>query len=113
MALDAVWLGAVAKTLYRRELGHLMSDKPFWPAAGVFYALYAAGIVYFASSPADSARRAAVNGALLGLLAYGTYDLTNMAILRDWGLRISAIDVAWGVVLTSAASAAAYAARGA
>lgn len=113
MGLDLLWLGVLARGFYRRELGHLMADKVGWPAAFVFYALYGGGVVYFCASPAlreGGLRTALQNGAVLGLLVYGTYDLTNMAVLRDWGLKIGAADAAWGVFLTTAASAAAYAA---
>lgn len=113
MALDLLWLGVLARGFYRRELGHLMAERVGWPAAFLFYVLYGAGVSYFCTAPAlrEGGLRAALqHGAALGLLAYGTYDLTNMAVLRDWGPRVSAVDVAWGTFLTAAASAAAYAA---
>jgi len=113
MSLDLLWLGVLARGFYRRELGHLMSDRVGWPAALVFYVLYGGGVLYFCTVSAlrEGGLRAAVqHGALLGLLVYGTYDLTNMAVLRNWGLRIAAADVLWGIFLTAAASAAAYAA---
>lgn len=113
MGLDLLWLGVLARAFYRRELGHLMADRVGWPAALVFYVLYGGGIVYFCATDALRAggmRTALVNGAVLGLVVYGTYDLTNMAVLRDWGPRVAAADVTWGVLLTTAASAAAYAA---
>lgn len=113
LALDLLWLGVVAKDLYRRHLGHLMAPSVYWPAALLFYALYGAGVAFFCVRPAlaeGSMSRAVMNGAALGLLAYGTYDLTNMAVLRDWGGWISLADVAWGVFLTSAVAAAAFAA---
>ena len=110
MGLDLLWLGVLARPLYRRELGHLMSETVGWPAALLFYVLYGGGVLYFAASRGQSPREALLNGALLGLLVYGTYDLTNMAVLRGWGAKISALDVAWGVFLTALASLAAYAA---
>lgn len=111
-ALDLFWLGWAASALYRKALGHLMADRTSWPPALLFYALYGAGVVLFAARPATSLREAALLGAALGLLAYGTYDLTNMAVLRDWGAAISALDVAWGVLLTSLAASASFKARG-
>lgn len=111
LGLDLLWLGVVARGFYRAELGHLMAERVSWPPAFLFYALYGAGAVYFAVEPALRAgglRAAAVHGALLGLLAYGTYDLTNMAVLRGWGARIAALDVAWGVFLTAAVASAAF-----
>lgn len=113
MGLDLLWLGVAARAFYRRELGHLMADKVGWPAALVFYALYGGGIVYFCAGPAlreGGMRAALLNGVVFGIVVYGTYDLTNMAVLRDWGLKIAAADVSWGVFLTAAASAAAFAA---
>lgn len=111
MSLDLLWLGVLARGFYRRELGHLMADAVRWPAALAFYALYGGGVLYFCTLGAlrEGGLSAALrHGAVLGLLVYGTYDLTNMAVLRDWGARISAADVLWGVFLTAAASAAAY-----
>lgn len=113
MGLDLIWLGVLARGFYRREVGHLMADKVGWPSALVFYALYGGGVLYFCTLDAlreGGLRTALRHGALLGLLVYGTYDLTNMAVLRDWGLRVSAADVLWGIILTTTASAAAYAA---
>jgi len=111
MGLDLLWLGIVARGFYRREVGHLMADKVGWPAALVFYVLYGGGVLYFCTLDAlrgGGMRTALQHGAVLGLLVYGTYDLTNMAVLRDWGPRVSAADILWGMVLTAAASAAAY-----
>jgi uncharacterized membrane protein len=108
-ALDLLWLGVLARSLYARHLGHLMAPEAYWPAALAFYALYGAGVVFF--TKAASAKESAFRGGALGLLVYGTYDLTNMAVLRDWGGAISAVDVCWGVFLTSVAGAAAFAAR--
>lgn len=111
MALDLLWLGVVARGFYRRELGHLMTDRVAWPAALVFYLLYGGGVLYFCTTSAlrEGGLPAALrDGAMLGLLVYGAYDLTNMALLRGWGARVSAVDVVWGIFLTATASAAAY-----
>lgn len=111
MSLDLLWLGVLARGFYRRELGHLMADRVGWPAALAFYVLYGGGILYFCTASAlrgGGLPAALRHGALLGLLVYGTYDLTNMAVLRDWGPKIAAADVLWGVFLTAASSAAAY-----
>jgi uncharacterized membrane protein len=113
MGLDLLWLGILARGFYRREVGHLMADRVLWPAALAFYLLYGGGVLYFCTLDAlrgGGLRTALLRGALLGLLAYGTYDLTNMAVLKDWGARIAAADILWGIVLTATASAAAYAA---
>ena len=86
-AIDLVWLGVVAKNFYRQHIGHLLSANVNWAAAVLFYLVYIAGIVVFAVRPAidaGSAARAVTLGALLGFLAYATYDLTNQATMRDW-----------------------------
>lgn len=110
LALDLLWLGVLARGFYRREFGHLMAERVTWPAAFAFYVLYGAGVAYFCVQPAQGdsgARTAAFRGAMLGLLVYGTYDLTNMAVLRDWSVKGACVDVLWGVFLTAAVSAAA------
>ena len=107
LLLDLVWLGLIAKDLYRRELGHLMAPDVRWGAAALFYVLYGAGIAHFAVRGAPGPRQAAVSGALLGLFAYGVYDLTNLALLAGWTVKISLLDVAWGACATALAAAAA------
>jgi uncharacterized membrane protein len=97
-----VWLGVVAKTFYRRQLGHLMAPKVVWPAAILFYLLFIAGLLVFAVRPALAAGaplRALVLGAVLGLISYATYDLTNLATLKDWPVVVTIVDLVWGTVL--------------
>ena len=111
LALDFVWLGFVAKDFYRTQLGPLILEKPLLGVAIVFYLLYVIGIVYFAVIPAlemNSWVRAMTSGALLGLIAYSTYDLTNLATLRGWSVKLSIVDVAWGSLVTSLAATAGY-----
>lgn len=111
LALDAVWLGVIARNSYSKWIGHLMRDSPFWPAAGAFYLLYIAGIVFLAVQPgleAASWKTAAVRGAVLGLIAYGTYDFTNYATLKDWPFTMVLVDLVWGTFLTGMAAAAGY-----
>ncbi len=106
--LDLLWLGVIAKSMYEHDLGHLMANKPNVPVAIVFYALYAMGIVIFAVSPQTNGvswNMTLTMGALFGLFAYATYDLTNLATLRDWPLGLSLIDIAWGVVVTALSAA--------
>ena len=101
--LDLLWLGIVARRFYASQLGHLMRDNINYLASGGFYLAYVGGIVFFAVAPAlteGSWGRAALNGALLGLLAYGTYDMTNIATLKDWPVTMSIVDMAWGGFLT-------------
>jgi uncharacterized membrane protein len=109
---DAVWLGVVAADLYRTGIGHLMADTPNWTAAALFYLSYIVGLVYFAVLPGLRAGRASLalgNAALFGLLAYGTYDLTNLATLRGWPVNVVVADLGWGTFVSAVASTAAYA----
>lgn len=111
LAVDAVWLGLVAPKFYGRHIGHLMADKINWAAALLFYILFIVGIVVLAVVPAvekGSLPRAILAGALLGLVAYGTYDLTNLATLRDWPLIVTMVDLVWGTVLAAVVSGASY-----
>ena len=111
LALDAVWLGAVAKGFYKRHLGHLMTPDINWAAALLFYLLYIAAILVFVTVPAarsGSPARAVLLGAFLGLVAYATYDLTNLATLKDWPVIVTVVDLIWGATLTSAVSAASF-----
>ncbi len=108
---DLLWLGLVARRFYASQLGGLMRDNINFLAAGGFYLAYVAGIVFFAVAPAlaeGSWRRAVVHGVLLGLLAYGTYDMTNLATLRNWPVAMSVVDMAWGGVLTGLAALAGF-----
>jgi uncharacterized membrane protein len=101
-AIDMVWLGVVAKTFYRKHLGYLMAPKVVWPAAILFYLLFIAGLVVFAVRPglaAGGPGKALLLGAFLGLVAYATYDLTNMATVKDWPLVVTVVDLVWGTVL--------------
>lgn len=107
LAIDFVWLSQIAAKLYRAENGHLFADKFNMLVAVGFYAVYVVGIVFFAVAPAlaqGSLRIAAMNGAFLGFIAYATYDLTNLATLRDWSWRMSLIDMGWGTALTATAA---------
>jgi uncharacterized membrane protein len=113
LALDALWLGVVAQKMYQREFGPLLLEKPNMAAAAVFYALYLVGIVFFAVKPALEAgswSRALIHGALFGLIAYATYDLTNLATLKGFPFKVVIPDLAWGAFVTSAAAIAGYAA---
>jgi uncharacterized membrane protein len=103
--VDGIWLGAVARTFYRRHLGFLMAERPNWTAAVAFYLIYVLGVTVFAVLPgadAGSIGEAAWRGALFGLVAYATYDLTNAATLRGWPNVVTLVDMAWGTVLTTA-----------
>ena len=100
--IDIVWLVFVARKLYQKELGYIMSDKPNWIAAMLFYLIFIAGLVFFVINPAldkESWKQALLSGIFFGLISYATYDLTNLATLRDWPIKITIIDLLWGASL--------------
>lgn len=102
LALDAIWLGVVARDLYQTSLGHLLAPEVNWTAAALFYLLFLAGLQFFATGPGVEARswkRALGRGAFYGLLTYATYDLTNLSTLKDWPLAVTLLDMLWGTVL--------------
>ncbi|WP_085683068.1 MULTISPECIES: DUF2177 family protein [unclassified Pseudomonas] len=103
LLLDGLWLGVLMAQTYRDRLGSLMLEKPLLVPAAVFYCLYVFGCVAFVVLPAMSWQRAALMGGFLGLVAYGTYDLTNWATLRGWPAQLSLIDWAWGTFATAIA----------
>jgi uncharacterized membrane protein len=111
LAVDMVWLTKVAKQFYYDRLGDLLLTTPRMGAALAFYALYVVGIVIFAVAPAlreGSAVTAVVYGALFGLFAYATYDMTNYATIRNWSLTVSLVDTVWGTFLTGFAALMGY-----
>ncbi len=111
--VDLVWLGFIAKDFYRASIGHLMGDGFNIPAAIVFYLIYVAGLFFFAVNPALEAgdwQKAFTLGAALGFFCYATYDLTNLATLKDWPLGITLADMAWGTVLSGIVATVGYSA---
>ena len=109
LVADLVWLGIIAKDLYRAQMGSLLASEFRLLPAVLFYLMYIAGIVYFAIQAALITGRwqdAIVPGLILGFVAYGTYDFTNWAVMRDWPVGLTFIDLAWGTVLTATAAAA-------
>ena len=110
-ASDMVWLGVVARNLYKQKLGFILSPEVNWAAAIIFYLIYIGGILFFAVLPASkemSWQTALLNGALLGGMCYATYDLTNMATIAKWPLEIVVIDIVWGMVLTGSVATLSY-----
>jgi uncharacterized membrane protein len=110
-ALDALWLGVIMKDFYRSQLGGLLLAKPNLLPALIFYAIYILGVVIFSVIPAlqsASWTRAALLGAFLGLVAYSTYDLTNLATLEGWKMTVVFVDIIWGVFATSIAATFGY-----
>ncbi len=110
-AIDMIWLGLVAKNFYRTQIGSLMKTDINWAAAMIFYLIFIAGLVYFVISPAvekNSWSHALLLGAFFGLVCYATYDLTNLAIAKDWPLLVTIIDLIWGAVLAASVSIITY-----
>jgi uncharacterized membrane protein len=110
-AIDLLWLGIVAKNLYQKQIGHLLKTDVNWAAAIIFYLLFIAGLVFFVLLPnaVDSnVWKVIFTGAVFGFITYATYDLTNLATLKDWPLQITLIDLAWGTFLGASTSAIAY-----
>lgn len=110
-AIDMLWLGLVAKGFYSKQIGTLMKPDVNWTAAIVFYLIFIVGLVVFVITPAiekGSWTHALVFGALFGLVCYATYDLTNLALAKDWPLLVTIVDLAWGAVLAASVSTITY-----
>jgi uncharacterized membrane protein len=109
--IDIIWLAFVARTLYKQELGFIMSPKPNWVAAMIFYTIFVAGLVYFViyqGIQESDLLRTLLNGLAFGFVTYSTYDLTNLATLKDWPIKITVIDLCWGTVLGGTVSVLTY-----
>jgi len=110
-AIDMLWLGVVAKNFYRSQIGTLMKSNPNWTAAIIFYLIFIVGLVVFVISPAvekASWMHALLFGALFGFVCYATYDLTNLAVAKDWPLLVTIVDLIWGAVLAASVSTVTY-----
>ena len=109
--IDMIWLGLVAKQFYAQQIGFLMKTNINWLAAFIFYFLFIAGLTVFVINPAleaQSLQKAILLGAFFGLITYATYDLTNLATLKDWPILITVVDLIWGAVLSASVSAITY-----
>ncbi len=103
-AIDLVWLGVVAKNMYKEHLGFIMSPNVNWVAAIGFYMVFIAGLIFFALNPAiekNSIVYAILVGGFFGFITYATYDMTNLATLKDWPVFITVVDIIWGTILCS------------
>jgi len=110
-AIDLVWIAVVAKKFYRDNLGFLMKKKTGWLAAIVFYLIYIFGLLYFVVNPAlamGSGIYALYTGAIFGFIAYATYDLTNLATVKDWPLKLTIVDLVWGSTLSAGVCIVSY-----
>lgn len=110
-AVDMAWLGLIAKNFYAKYVGTLMKPNVNWPAAITFYLLFVVGIVIFVLLPSidkQSWTNALILGALFGMISYATYDLTNLATLKNWPLIVTLVDIAWGATLGAVVSVLSY-----
>lgn len=110
VAMDVLWLGFIAKPMYQDGIGHLMAERPQLLAALAFYMVYAVGLVVFVVAPRAGMagwQSTALMAALFGFVAYATYDLSNLATLKNWPLWLSLIDMAWGAFASAVAAASA------
>ncbi len=111
LAMDAVWLGLIARGFYARQLGFLLRDQPNWTAALVFYLLFVVGVVVFVVAPSlqsDSWIRPVLLGALFGVVSYAAYDLTNHATVNNWPWIVTVVDLCWGALVTASVSAVGF-----
>jgi uncharacterized membrane protein len=106
-AIDMVWLVVVARSFYQKHLGFLLRAEPNWPAAIIFYLLFVFGLLVFVVVPsleAGSMKKVLVLGSLFGLITYATYDLTNLATVKDWPWIVTVVDLLWGGILATSVS---------
>jgi uncharacterized membrane protein len=111
LAIDMVWLTLVAKNFYAKQIGYLMAKNPNLLAALIFYLIFIAGLIIFVITPALDKKmwtQALLTGAFFGLVTYATYDLTNLATIKDWPLIITIVDLIWGMVLSAVVSVITY-----
>lgn len=104
LLVDLLWLGIVARKVYKKYLGYIMAEKVRWVPALIFYVIFIAGLVYFALLPVTVWHQALLSGALFGFIAYATYDLTNLSTLKGWPIQITIIDLVWGTFLGASVS---------
>lgn len=106
-AIDLLWLGLIARGFYHQQIGHLMKPQINWTAAILFYLIFLAGMVVFVIAPSfekNSWQSALTYGMLYGCITYATYDLTNLATLKGWPVKVVIIDLIWGMVLSASVS---------
>ncbi len=109
--IDMIWLGLIAKNFYAKHIGFLMKTNINWTSAIIFYLVFIAGLIIFVIMPSmekNSWVMALLLGAFFGFVTYATYDLTNLATIRDWPLLVTIIDLIWGTVLASSVSVVSF-----
>ncbi len=110
-AIDIIWLGFVARKFYRKYLGFLLAPDPNWLAAIIFYLLFIVGILVFVVVPGlkdNSLKTTLLRAALFGLITYATYDLTNLATVKNWPVLVTVVDMIWGMILSVVVSLAGF-----
>lgn len=108
LLIDSIWLGLIAQKLYRSQIGFILKDNFNLIAGGIFYLIFIAGLVFFVINPAESWQYALFAGMFFGLISYATYDMTNLATIKDWPVILTLIDIAWGTLLCGATSMFSY-----
>ena len=106
--IDLIWLGVIAKNLYRSQIGFIMKENFNMIAAVLFYLFYIGGLIFFVINRADSWQYALFAGMFFGFITYSTYDMTNLATLKDWPLTLTIIDIVWGTFLGGSTSAVTF-----
>jgi uncharacterized membrane protein len=110
-AIDMVWLGLVARSFYQQSLGFLMAPSPNWFVAAIFYLLFIVGVLFFVVVPGlenGSLKTTLLRAALFGLITYATYDLTNLATIKNWPVLITVVDLLWGTFLSVSVSSVGF-----
>ncbi len=103
LLVDLIWIGGVARTFYQTHLGFILASSPNWPAAVIFYLIFVAGLLYFAVIPGAKDRslnKALERACVFGIVTYGTYDLTNLALIEGWPVLVTVVDMIWGGTLS-------------
>ncbi|MDY0125823.1 MAG: DUF2177 family protein [Anaerolineaceae bacterium] len=111
LGIDMLWLTVIASKFYKSQIGHLMADKAKLLPAAIFYIIFIAAMVYFVIVPAlehQNMTQLLLSAAIFGFVTYATYDLTNMATLKDWPLLVTVVDLAWGTFISLAVSVITY-----
>ena len=111
LGIDLLWLGVIAKNFYQEKLGGMLRDPVNWPPAIIFYLLFPLGVIILAVSPAkeaESLQKALILGALFGFYTYSTYDLSNLATLKNWPLSVTITDIIWGTSISTVTAGVAY-----
>lgn len=111
LAIDMLWLGLVARSFYQQQLGFIMAPSVNWFAAAIFYLLFIVGILFFVVVPgleSGSHKTTLLRAALFGLITYATYDLTNLATIKDWPVLITVVDLLWGIILSVSVSSVGF-----